>query len=76
MLNKKKILCFFNKKPPLYARLVLKQKKTAKQLIRNNSVYFLKNQAIFSQSKCKDRHEPPSTVHFRSLFKNPFPPLH
>ena len=48
--NKKNVYAFLMKKTPLYAGLGSKQKKllaTVKQLIKKNSVYCLKNQAIF-----------------------------
>ena len=52
-----------------------KLSETTKQLIRGNSICYLKNQAIVSHSEHRDRLDPsPPPVCFYSLFKDP-PPL-
>ena len=71
-LNEKNVYTLLIKNTPLYPRLGSKQKKllgTAKKLIRKNSIYCLKNQAIFfHRIERTDRLDSPSPCSFSFAF--------
>ena len=59
--KKKKCLRLFNKKTPLYAGLGTKQKtfSNCQGTYQKQLCLLFENQALFSQSECTDRLDPP-----------------